>query len=821
MVAPAAPPVPAAAVEAFAKARALRGEGALPDDPAVAAALESARNLCPDWIAPQRFADDLLLAAGRGPEALDARRAASCAQPDSGGLRYLCLRLEGVRDPAPFEAALNLAPDLAWAHHGLAWCLARGTGDVRALVHARRALALARGPWEQSFFSLALASTRRGFGHEQRAVDGLRLALPDVPNPDLPEPSDLRFLVDLARFELESPEASVRAAGLDRGLDLLCRAGLHDDELASLTGLLARVANELGRGEKRLELALASQPGSLRRELRAQRLLLRSGGALAVALHDRDARLRLESSSSALRRLLSLRRGLFSGHLFAEALEVWLADQPAQTLGDDGLPERPVVREVLLAARSLAAPPSGAQLARLGQALLHAGWFPEAEILAEAISRHDLSAALELREAALAGQVLFSSLARTFVEGTRLPEAAEELPSGNPAVLDLDGLLSALARHFARAAPWLADEGDPADLQAELLATSRIEYGPFATVLHPGPVFSAADERAGLGRRGEPVPGLPAALERHGRVALVGTLLGGGAPDGTLLRLLSSQQRIGEHLGTPWRGSVFFCEGADLASRAGRSGARIAGAALHEGYWVDIAVVRRDRDAYAALRARFKGPRAKARLGAALQGSALALQTPGAADLARRRERLAIHPLLGEQTRLRLAIMRDRAGPSELLGEVTLSELVDIVALHEEGHLCDRTRFLPLAEHLPEVLSFALSAGLVPRAIHAELELRAQLTALCVAPDPRLPLVELLHGRNSRGSSGLPHGAAYEELLRRLLDELDLQFTRAPKLFARLDECRRLVHQLHRLSPEQVRNLALGLARRMRLGPIR
>jgi hypothetical protein len=59
----------------------------------------------------------------------------------------------------------------------------------------------------------------------------------------------------------------------------------------------------------------------------------------------------------------------------------------------------------------------------------------------------------------------------------------------------------------------------------------------------------------------------------------------------------------------------------------------------------------------------------------------------------------------------------------------------------------------------------------------------------------------------------LPHGAAYRELLEDFVRVLDEERERDPAAWSVLDPSRTLVHQLHHLAPEQVRTVALLLAR--------
>jgi hypothetical protein len=159
---------------------------------------------------------------------------------------------------------------------------------------------------------------------------------------------------------------------------------------------------------------------------------------------------------------------------------------------------------------------------------------------------------------------------------------------------DLAGLLTALQPFFERY------HGAP--LPRALADSPRLHFGPFAAVVHPGPFYSAADEGAGLGRAGEPVPGLAAELARLGLFGIFGQAPGGGGPDGSLLRLVGGEALAGAHLGVPFAGWVAWCDGTELESRPGRAGASVSGAALHEGYWVDLERVRADWRRACALR---------------------------------------------------------------------------------------------------------------------------------------------------------------------------------------------------------------------------
>ncbi|MBI5364557.1 MAG: hypothetical protein HZA53_15375, partial [Planctomycetes bacterium] len=181
---------------------------------------------------------------------------------------------------------------------------------------------------------------------------------------------------------------------------------------------------------------------------------------------------------------------------------------------------------------------------------------------------------------------------------------------------------------------------------------------------------------------------------------------------------------------------------------------------------------------------------------------------------ARARARRAGAALHGEALRVRLAHLRDRAGAEVLLGETTLDELVLVTATHEEGHLCDRARFLPIWKHLGAAFAFALECGFSPARIQEELEYRAQLTALAEVPEPRIPLAQILDAAESGSNGVTPHASAYARLLDDLLQVLDEAIEREPGRFATIDRDRTLAHQLHVLGAEDVRRVARILAKK-------
>jgi hypothetical protein len=310
-------------------------------------------------------------------------------------------------------------------------------------------------------------------------------------------------------------------------------------------------------------------------------------------------------------------------------------------------------------------------VSELGEALVAAGWFREARGVALQLAAFDLDGALALDARSLAGLDFLESIRRAMRRTDRASTARSTASqrSGDDSVIvdlrgqsgtitlggietritSLDALLESLAPLFARTNVFLGGERDAALIQREIDRSPRMSYAGLAELVHPGPTFSADDERDGLGKSGEPVPGLAPLLLRMGRFGLFGELTGGGGPDATLLPVLHIERRSGKHLGAEWHGTIAWCENADLKSRAGRRGAKISAAALHEGYWVDVDSVRGELAAWQALRKRFGGDDGAERVDRVLATRGLSV---GDAD--DRRQRLRTGALLGESQRVRL-----------------------------------------------------------------------------------------------------------------------------------------------------------------------
>lgn len=814
-----APPPPAAAAAAFDRARSLRDAGADAGDPRLWEALADARRLAPDWIAPARIEDDLLLGELRHVEAMERRRQALREDPGDTGSAYLAARIGGTRDAEVYAPLVVAAPQLAWVRHAHAWSLSQTGASAVVEAEWRAAIQLARTPWEAAHFGRWLATYLIDV---RRKEDGF--ALFEELRRELPlRTRDRAWLtMEFAVAELRQGDGARRELGYERGLSLLRSDDLAPQHLRRLVEALLTSFVLSDASRDRMELALAAHESELRQELLSKFWSSRGERRFLAGL--------AESSRSDIVRAQHEREVSLDSHLwrgeYGRGIDAWLARQPGQVLGADGLPADAGLRDLVLAARAAErSSEDGEALARLGEAFLAVGWYPRAAIVAQLLAEQDFATAFDLRRRALAGRALFDSLEDLLKlveaeKADRVLDAAWEPPilqDSPPTIGSLEDVLQRWGNAFAQAA---VAEGRPTSEGAlrEIFAASPVQsYGPVAELVHPGPRFSRADEAAGRGVEGAEVPGLGREMLRRGRFAVLGQVLG-DKPDATVLRFVHIEERAGEHLGVPWHGTVVWCEGTDVESRAQRLGTQIGGAAVHEGYWVDLEQVRLLHQLWTTTRERFGGAPgddvARQRIERALATRGLRLRHAPSMVRQRRHERRAITPALGEAERVRLALLAERAQPGELLGELRFEEVVELIATHEEGHLCDRTRFLPLSSGLGAIFHLLVEEGFSALRVQTRLEYRAELTALCEVEDPRLALVDLLLAAETDLAESLGHGPAYRQLLSDLLGVLDDELEIEPDAWPELSPDHTLVHQLHHLPPEKLRGLARELARR-------
>ncbi len=766
------------------------------------AALERAHGMAPDWIVPRRLLDEEWRRELRGLEAYRQRRA-DLGDGVTADELYLVGRLEGSSGVRRFRQAVRLDPNCAFAHHALALDHELAGRRDAALASQRRAMRFARGETELWFFGRRLAQLEASFGREDRAVSTLR-DLGSRLDPGGVHASSLQR--ELAGRELRGESAAVREQGFRRGLFVLRGQELSDAEVGELFGQLLTAGEGRSSAGRREEAWRALQEGP-RGDL-FDRFLPEF-----LRLEDEEVLFALESANSRERPADARAYGFEQG-LYRESIEGWIAELPAVCLQAPGEPVRPAIAGVVATVRQLGPEPSPEELLDLAEGCLSAGWTREARSVLEAVLQvapgdSERSLAARLAGRLEATEALLAELDELLgaLHGNR-PSFAGLAPDADPESASLSvpdtvgGLLAAVGAVFERyAVP--AGLGSPENGETwteAIVATPRVRYGRVASLTIPSPVFVARDEKLGHGPAGETVPGLPEALARLGRFGLFGDVLG-RAPDGVVLRAVGSREVSGELLGVPFSGSVLYAEGADARGARQRAGEGIAGAALHEGYWIDLDAERRRLDRWLAIEERFGPMREEL-----LARTGLELGTPASEPNLRRLERRSLAPVPDAANLVRLAVLGERDEP------LTLDELMTVVETHEQGHLLDRERYLPVGENLLGVARLTLPHALDPATFESELEYRAEAVALACASDPRLVLAELLDFAAGDDRTHGPHGKAYRRLLEDLLLEVDRDLAGNGEATRALDPNRTLVHQLHRLTPEGLRALAVRIA---------
>lgn len=771
-VVPRAPAVPAAAEDALERAldRAFLAQaGAVADTGETALLLGEAEAVAPDWWALARARqDEERREAGALSTYTHALEAWSAAAHDARAA-YLCGRIEGAAGRALFEYAAQLDVANFWPWHGLAQlALTRGErADARRLE--RRALERARSDYERL---LAYDTLLRALDPERRDRDA-RAVLAEAADAlcDALPVQRARLEMLRARTSLEAADPSLRERAWRLSRDLLLGEQLALRDRAELFAAVARMTSIDPVRVHQLRAIHARWPAPLRR-------------SVELGSEPREPR--------------GARAQHFARGRPVAALAAYL----------DALPERvratcldgAAALEAAQRFEAAAEVPARADAARaLSQALLRLGWHAEALEFARALAPADVATALALEQRALAALALDRDVTDAFALLESRGGGESDEPRG-PAVPitrvlhEIDG---------AARAWWPGLEQDRA--VPDVLASPRCSFGALGELVHPGPWFDPRDERAGRGTAGTAVDGLARLAASVGRFALLGRALVVGT-DGCWMARIGAQRERGEQFGTRWAGTTVFCDGGSFRIRPSRAGAEIAGLAVHEGYWLDIG----------ALRDWAERIEREAALARAQVGREPALPARGARDAARRllgaRGDGTRAPWLGESRRVRAAWAADRARASQ--PRATLEELLDAVSRHEEAHLCDRTRLWPPWRHPGRALEFLAASGFTPIGIQQQLELRAELSALCLVDDPRFVLAAMLELAEQGDDGRTEHAHAYDALARELVAELERALERPEGGPASIDPTREAQWQLHRLAPEELRALARAVAAR-------
>ncbi len=132
-----------------------------------------------------------------------------------------------------------------------------------------------------------------------------------------------------------------------------------------------------------------------------------------------------------------------------------------------------------------------------------------------------------------------------------------------------------------------------------------------------------------------------------------------------------------------------------------------------------------------------------------------------------------------------------------------------VLRAHEFGHVLDLERHLPIVAGLPSSASLLASEGFALGRVEARLEGRAQLAAMRDARDPDLALVDLVSGLPNFERTPEAHERGYRAVVEALLRRLYAAADRYPAI----DATKKLLPQLDRLTPEELRALGNDVAR--------
>jgi len=148
----------------------------------------------------------------------------------------------------------------------------------------------------------------------------------------------------------------------------------------------------------------------------------------------------------------------------------------------------------------------------------------------------------------------------------------------------------------------------------------------------------------------------------------------------------------------------------------------------------------------------------------------------------------------------------DPAGVADrLLLDAEPSIAAEVLA-HEDAHLIDAARYLPGRGSLLAAFGLALRSGFAAENVLARLERNAQLTAIAEGPDPRTALAVCCAAIGGRGVHARGYAAIVKGIVRLVLED--------PGRYPAIRRDRVIVQQLHALTTDQIRDLALELGRR-------
>jgi Tfp pilus assembly protein PilF len=310
----------------------------------------------------------------------------------------------------------------------------------------------------------------------------------------------------------------------------------------------------------------------------------------------------------------------------------------------------------------------------------------------------------------------------------------------------------------------------------------RKEFPPIGSFLDPEP-----DHGSGLARY----------FDRFNRFFLLGRRTG-GPTEAVLLTRLADQELDRGHK-PPAR--VTYVENLRIPSYLQYRGGAIAGAALGTFVFLDLDPIRRDANAAIALYRRFGEHPEQF-----LDPCPTPAETEG--------ERVDLLEPLDLAARFRFRSYQEavRRGESD---SAYLSSAIQAVLCHEQTHLDDAARFLPLTKDLLSKVWIFVTSGFSLRKIEAWIEQRAQIMALATADDPFAVMAVTSSYLPPSENPITSHGRGYVTMVERIVNRIATQ----PERYPQLRQDRNLLQQLASLTADQLHEIGRALAREEGMEP--
>lgn len=719
--------------------------------------LRDAVDADPEFVRAWRRLQDLQILTFRRDDAIREAEAEITKNPSSPRGYYLSARLrEGAARRRLLEKALEIDPWYGWAHQGLAACAEDEDGPGAGLIHASRATELLPDepdPW------LSLIHSLRAGNDQNRIVNIVSFCVKNFSK------SDPRFLELMIR--LLGSRASRPALTVFNSFEVMRELSVILQNAGTTRALVAAVrAGGPREAQDEMEIALAAARAApaVPPELEIAHCLLaaelaQQSGRVTEHRRELERVWTLGERTPAVARQLRLARIVAKDYRNAWALEEDFILQFGVAVTGASSLDRDLLAAAAFAAASMPGDP--AVLLSFARTAARYGWIDEAVELAE----QSLQIGESIQSPA-PGAAEFQQEVRAFRRF--LTKMRGELERESRANLGLTGAL------------------DPfRELSRKLLGRDCVEG---TKIEDHFPLGSLIITKPGS-------PGLPALFEQNGLELRMGKRFFGPV-EAAAIRRAAAREIEGNVLGRPYRGREVIGEGASLFTQIEANAGPFAGATLPGSVWIVLDVV---ADAARSLEREREAMARDARDGRADRWRQQELPI-----INNRAERLAADETFDLGRRLvRCALARD---PSPLTPRA-----LEIVRLHEYGHLADAEQFLPFLSQLPRALWWLLDGGFSIQNIEGRLEKRAELVALCLTKDPELSLANIVQHAGSPWDSP-PHSVGFADIAREFAQETDRMAVRGA--LPAIDRTRPVLPQVWKLTAEEIRSVALALARR-------